>query len=222
MLIFFDCQDPAVSTVPFILEAERNRDLPFWNFPEEWHTIVSSTAPRVGSWNSATGSGGSFNPTPQQNFRSQSVQETDLQVQRSESLGRTSIFFKKPLIVAEAEKFVLRHQINPLAVNYSAVDNSFSGGFDYSKGLTYSLQWGIEKMESDLSYLEECIANNSKECGVSKGLRTILQRKIDTLKNESIKISALVVEGAQEVLHGKLQHDSNVSFESPRKFGNNR
>ena len=143
-----------------------------------------------------------------------SLSANDLPAERSEDLEETRIFLKKPLTVSEAEQFILTHQIGQFIteINYDMANSDFSGGVAYIKGIRYSFQKAIEKLESDLSYVEEGIANNSDRSSVWKGLRGVLQNKKDTFENENLKISGFVLESTPEML-SKLKQDANISLD---------
>ncbi|MCL0107956.1 hypothetical protein M1N70_03130 [Peptococcaceae bacterium] len=120
----------------------------------------------------------------------------------------TIIRFEQPLTLTEVDKLIKQHKITPIAIQYIAIDGSFSGGFGYKENLFTSLSKTIAEKEKDIKKIRELIKQETDERGkqIMKRMLNIQEKVLETLKNQSLKIHSLEVIVEKDVID-KIQRD---------------
>ncbi|MCL0067976.1 stalk domain-containing protein [Peptococcaceae bacterium] len=122
------------------------------------------------------------------------------------------IRFKQPLTLTEVDKLIKQHKITPIAIQYIAIDGSFSGGFGYKENLFTSLSKTIADKEKEIKEIRELIKQETDEQKkqMMKRMLNIREKVLETLKNQSFKITGLEVIVEKDDIN-KIQRDVQIA-----------
>ena len=135
------------------------------------------------------------------------AQENSANVTKVQKI-ETIIRFEQPLTLTEVDKLIKQHKITPIAIQYIAIDGSFSGGFGYKENLFTSLSKTIADKEKEIKEIRELIKQETDEQKkqIMKRMLNIREKVLETLKNQSFKITGLQVIVEKDDIN-KIQRD---------------